>query len=471
MYKNILTLSNFLQSDGLKKWDKVVIYLKNQIDFITILLACINLWAVVVILDPSMWKRVLSSKILITQPRYIFLEWRLYDIFYVDKYKHIWKYILKNIPENLYHWVERIISWRWSIFASDIKSLSFIYKNTWYSFQNSTNLKDDDEALIVFTGWTTLDPKGVIHTHKSLYFTIIETQNIIWKYSIFYADIFHFALLGIASWSKVILWDERYTPKKVQKLFKKYNIECSFFAPYKLQQFIDTNMVFADSLKTIFTWSAPVFHWFLTRLYEHLKSSVQVICLYGMTEVLPIAYIDGKEKLKLSFVGWDVLWKIIDSVEYRLGDDGELCISAPHASKKYLWEITYDFIITWDIVSLDWRYLLMKSRKKDMIIRWNYNIYPAIYESIIANIPWIIECAIFWIPENDTNEYIILLIDSNIDYTQNEILTYLNKWEFSIDNFAIPQFVFFWKIPKYGRQKKIHKNQLSILYADKVLWK
>jgi hypothetical protein len=45
-----------------------------------------------------------------------------------------------------------------------------------------------------------------------------------------------------------------------------------------------------------------------------------ITCIYGMTEMLPIAYIDGREKLE-TIVRGDLLGRFIDSVDYKIIQD------------------------------------------------------------------------------------------------------------------------------------------------------
>ena len=470
LYQNIQSVQSYFIESWIKSWDIIVIFLKDQIDFLTVLLAGISLWWVVAIVEPDMWKKVLEEKINTLKPKYVFIEWMLYDIFIIDIFWVLERYILKNIPKNIFNIGELYITGWTSYLSKSSNTLQAVYARNGLENPGVYEGKESDSALIVFTGGTTSDPKWVIHTHNSLLHTILEIQNIVGDYEVFYADLFHFTLLWIASWSKVILWDEWYSSKKVQDIFLKHKVECSFFAPYKLQKFIDDDIKFTPYLDCIITWSAPVYNSFLTRLYAHMWDDIMVLCLYGMTEILPIAYIEWKEKLNLHLRKWNILWKPITWIEYSF-KDWEFIVSGQHGSKQYLWKTNHKNIKTWDLVEEKDGYLVMRWRKKDMILRGNYNIYPQVYEPIISSIPWIRECAIFWINESDIDEFIILLLDSDIAYSQKDIYRLLEKGEHSIDNYALPQYIFFWKIPKFGRQKKIHKNKLNTLYSQRIIWK
>lgn len=470
LYKKISSLQSYFMQSWLNKWDIVVIFLKDQIDFLAILMAAISLGWLVAIVEPTMWKSVLDQKIKLLQPKYVFLEWIVHDIFKMD-FLWIWeKYILKNIPKSIYTISDHLVVWKKSIVSQKTAKLDRIYSkegkiNIWIR-----KTEESDAALIVFTWGTTSDPKWVIHTHESLLYTITEIRKIVGKYEVFYADLFHFSLLWIASWSKVILWDENYNTRKIEKVFSKHAINCSFFAPYKLQKFIDDKIIFPWSMHCLISWSAPVYTSFLQKLYAHIWDDIKVLCLYGMTEILPIAYIDWKEKLQVHSLHWDVLWKPLSSISYEC-KDSELIVSGKHSSLQYIWKKQSTHISTWDLVKKQDGYFVMIGRKKDMILRGNYNIYPWVYEPIISSIPWVKECSMFWIQESDTNESIVLLIDREKSYSREDIYKLLQKWEYSIDSYALPQHILFWAIPKYWRQKKVHKKKLSQLYSQKIKWK
>lgn len=470
LYRNIQSVQSYFREKWIKPWDKIIILLKDQVDFLAVLLAGISLWWVVAIVEPGMWKKVLEEKINTLKPKYVFIEWVLYDIFTIDIFWILERYILKNIPKNIFNTWELYITGGISYLSKNSNTLQAIYERNSLRNISIYEGKESDNALIVFTGWTTSDPKWVVHTHSSLLYTILEIQNIVGDYKVFYADLFHFTLLWIASWSKVILWDEWYSSKKVQDIFLKHKVECSFFAPYKLQKFIEDDIEFTSFLDCIITWSAPIYNSLLRRLYTHIWEDIKVLCLYGMTEILPIAYIEWKEKLNLHLRIWNILWRPIAWIDYNF-KDWELLISGKHGSKQYFWKNKNNSINTWDLVEERDSYLIMVWRKKDMILRGNYNIYPQVYEPIISSIPWVRECTMFWIPESDTNEFIILLLDSDITYSQKDIYNLLEKGKYSIDNYALPQYIFFGKIPKFGRQKKIHKNKLNTIYSQKIIWK
>lgn len=71
------------------------------------------------------------------------------------------------------------------------------------------------------------------------------------------------------------------------------------------------------------------------------------------------------------------------------------------------------------------------------------------------------------------DEKIILYVEmwySHKSYDKNYVINKLKFWEYSIDKFAIPDEVIFWKLPRIGRQEKIDKNKLREIYIKNNLW-
>ena len=56
--------------------------------------------------------------------------------------------------------------------------------------------------------------------------------------------------------------------------------------------------------------------------------------------------------------------------------------------------------------------LILVGRKKDMIIKGNYNIYPGLYEPVIQNIPGVLACAMVGVFDTDMqDEKIVLAVE------------------------------------------------------------
>ena len=95
-----------------------------------------------------------------------------------------------------------------------------------------------------------------------------------------------------------------------------------------------------------------------------------------------------------------------------------------------------------------------------MIIRRDTNIYPAIYEKTIKNIPGIVEAVIVGAySEAKHDEEVFLVVESDA-YSEAELMKMLQSGKYSIDKEALPDKILFKKIPVSGRQNKVDRKML-----------
>ncbi len=150
----------------------------------------------------------------------------------------------------------------------------------------------------------------------------------------------------------------------------------------------------------------------------------------------------------------------VKSIEYKIENDGELHINGPQLFKHYLHlNSRADFHATGDLVMVQDGQLFLTGRKKNMLIRRNFNIYPELYEQTIMKIKGVNEAVMIGIYEEKVNdEKIILVVDGNIE--KQKLMRLLSNGEFSIDKEALPDDIVFMSIPHSGRQSKVNRNAL-----------
>lgn len=356
----------------------------------------------------------------------------------------------------------------WSFFAWKNKKIKKLFK------ENNAQIEyieanENSESITIFTWGTTGNPKWVVHSLGSIYKMLEKIKIFIIDTKIFYADMPHFLLLWLLTDAHIISGSYNIKPKKLQKILNKFQIDTYFCPPYKYNFFIEQSIKVSKSLRNILLGSAPIYTWFLEKLLPLLDETQQVTCIYGMTEMLPIAYIDARKKVAMKTEG-DVLWDMLWDINYRIVED-ELQVQGSHQMLHYLWCDTRSFIETWDLVNIQNGKLVMIGRKKDMIIKKDYNIYPWLYEPIISKIPGVFACALVWIYDEKINdERIILFLEishSQEKFNRNYIINRLKSGEYSIDACALPDEIIFGMIPRIGRQEKIDKNKLREIYLRK----
>src|SRR4030042_1243371 len=103
-----------------------------------------------------------------------------------------------------------------------------------------------------------------------------------------------------------------------------------------------------------------------------------------------------------------------DGKELASGEIGELLIKGPAVMKGYLNRpaateetIREGWLHTGDIARMDDdRYIYIVDRKKDLVIRGGYNVYPREIEEVIYQIPEVCEAAVYGVPHPDLGEEI-----------------------------------------------------------------
>ena len=130
---------------------------------------------------------------------------------------------------------------------------------------------------------------------------------------------------------------------------------------------------------------------------------------YGLSETSPVACFNRRDKpRKPGSIGLPV-----DGVELRVNADGELAVRGHNVMKGY-WnrpEDTADaldedgWFKTGDIATADEDgYFFIVDRKKDLVIRGGYNVYPREIEEVMYEHPAVREVAVVGIPHPELGE-------------------------------------------------------------------
>jgi acyl-CoA synthetase (AMP-forming)/AMP-acid ligase II len=182
--------------------------------------------------------------------------------------------------------------------------------------------------------------------------------------------------------------------------------------------------------------------------------------VYGMTEILPVAIADGVAKLAAPPTEGDEVGRIMPSVDARI-DDGELVLAGPGLALGYLAELPQHpltEIRTGDLARLDGDRLTLLGRRKDMFIRGTQNVYPGLYEPIIAGLPGVVDVAMVGVPDEIGDDRIVLALvgDDGVAERVSRALPGL------IDAGVLPdEIVVLDELPRGGRSRKLDRAALA----------
>ena len=145
---------------------------------------------------------------------------------------------------------------------------------------------------------------------------------------------------------------------------------------------------------------------------------------YGLSETSPSATFNRPDReRKVGSIGlpiWGVELRIVDDRGAALGDGetGEICIRGHNVMKGYYRrpEATAEAIVdgwfhTGDVGYRDSDgYYFIVDRKKELIIRGGYNVYPREIEEALYQHPAVLEAAVFGVPDPSLGEEVMAAI-------------------------------------------------------------
>ncbi len=329
-----------------------------------------------------------------------------------------------------------------------------------------------DEAFIVFTSGTTGTPKGVVHTRASVaaMMDLVAAHLDAGPDSVMLSDAIHLVVPALLAGARVIIPAHgAFDPARLLEQLERDEVTHVFGVPQEWQEVVElchrTGRRLPRSLRVVMLGSAPVRRPFLERLSTVVDPATSVRCVYGMSEALPLAAVTMSEKLAYTGEG-DLLGTPYAGVGARVDTEGELHISGPPLFRGYLEQEPVTEHATGDLARIDEQgRLVLLGRRKDMIIRGHFNIYPELYEPRIESIAGVRRCALIGVYDDQrADEQIVLVVEPtgtvDADAFARRVQGELVEGPGRIDAAALPDRILVMPVPVSGRSSKIDRQAL-----------
>jgi acyl-CoA synthetase (AMP-forming)/AMP-acid ligase II len=465
LYTQALNLASALRARGFAPGDRALMLMRPDLSFSTAIYALGMLGAQVALLDPEMGRQHYEAKMRQFDPQWVFADRALLLLAEHPILRFLYLRLGKapfyvRIPNSC-----RIVATGKRGLPLLRRILSFQTLCRTQAAPVTWKQEEDRAFLITYTSGTLDAPKGVVHTFGSLYASIVRIREIAGFSGTIGAYLPHFLLIGISTGNTVCMFNKNLDAAGRLKLIEAQGVAILFGPPSDFTESItycqQQHIQFPTCLKLILLGSAPVYPTFLQQLRAVVQADTRIFCTYGMTENLLVAMAEDSEKCAYSGPG-DYLGKPAPGVAVHIAEDGEIGIESPQLFTRY-WHETAR---TTPHPSGDLGFLnetgalVLMGRKKDMIIRRDTNVYPALYEKTILGIPGVNDCAMVGIYIPATHDEAIWLCVDAPGLDSAFIRKALLSGPFAIDKEAQPDHIVMGPIPRSGRQNKINREAL-----------
>jgi len=437
--KYVNRIGNALKELGLKRGEKLAIYLPNCPEYVFFYLATFGLGATVVPLDITAPREELINILKHVEASILIASAN--EALEIKNYVPSLKAVITNVDEIIKSDSEKTLPGRGS---------------------------EEDIAVIIYTSGTTGRQKGVVLTYRHLDFPVMTLDYF------GYLDKFNsmlcpvpfshegglvYILFHISNGSTLVI-NERFIPAKFLRDIESYNVELTFVPPAMLEALLrssEIDKVSLKSLKYIIFFGAPG-RPTLLKEFEERFPHIRGVTGWGLTESSApnvIVPIDAplEKRFKKGILGKPVPWidiKIIDNKGNPLpnGQIGEILLKGWVIMKGYYNEpeltkevLRDGWLYTGDLGYLDEDgYLYIAGRKKDVIITGGLNVYANEVEFVISSHPKVAEVAVVGVPDSLRGEVVKAVIVPKGNIKREEIISYCRK---RLAGYKVPRIIEF----------------------------
>jgi long-chain acyl-CoA synthetase len=309
----------------------------------------------------------------------------------------------------------------------------------------------EDPAVIIYTSGTTGKPKGAVLTHFNLFYNCQVTGEELMRLQpddvlIAALPLFHSfgqtcSMNASFSMGDTLTMLPRFEVEAALKVIERDKVTIFQGVPtmfFYLLNFPELDGFDISSLRLAMSGGAAIPVEVLNAFEE--RFGVTVLEGYGLSETSPVASFNrSKERRRIGSIGepiYGVEMKIFDEKDNETAVDevGEVVIRGHNVLKEYYKkpEATKEamrsgWFHTGDMGKMDGDgFFYIVDRKKDMIIRGGYNVYPREIEEVLYTFPGLVEAAVVGVPDEVMGENVkaFVALESGCAATEDDIIKY-----------------------------------------------
>jgi long-chain acyl-CoA synthetase len=295
---------------------------------------------------------------------------------------------------------------------------------------------EDDLAALLYTGGTTGRAKGVMLSHANLFFSSYsahqDTLAMEVTRTLVALPLSHsYGLLATlvpthSEEREVMVLLPRFDPPTLLGLIEQHRIQLTTVVPSMIQLLLAQPLERYDlsSLRCLISGAAPLPRSTAEELGRRLPSAA-VREGYGLTETAAAISINPAGRGKPRSVGLPIAGTTVailddEGHELPVGEPGEICCRSPAVMRGY-WHspaataeaLRDGWLHTGDIGYLDEDgYLFIVDRKKDLIIRGGFNVYPSDVEDALREHPAVTAAGVVGRPDDIYGEEIVAYVSA-----------------------------------------------------------
>jgi long-chain acyl-CoA synthetase len=449
--------SGALAKLGVKKGDRVAVFLPNTPQFVIAYFSILKIGAVLTTISPLYKEREVEYQLSDSEAETIIALDTLYPI--VDK---IWrKTKLKNaVVTSLEEYTSKIASSPSRIEqAPNVYSFQALLKEKVSKPPQVRVNPREDLAALQYTGGTTGTAKGAMLTHMNLVSNAIAfaawIKGTVAKETFLTAlPLFHIygmttsMNVPISLAAKMVLLP-RFDPIKALESIQRYRVTVFCGVPTMYSVLLanpELSKFDLTSIRVCISGASPLPPQVQKRFMEITGGFLAEG--YGLTEASPVTHctpVDRTMKtVKVGSIGLplpDTDARIIDvetgEKELKPGETGELTVRGPQVMKGY-WKkpaetalvLRNGWLYTGDIGKMDENgYFYITDRKKDLIKYKDYSVYPREIEDVLYEHPAVKLCAVIGKLDQTASEIpkAFVVLKEGAKATEKEVMAFVNE--------------------------------------------